>query len=111
MSNKCGPWDSGKARQAPANFLGSSAIVDSDGTVKHQLQGEEKVIVADVSLDPARKRTSPPPSFGRWARQTSFWRNIVCWFPESAGSLCYRLSATRKAQARAVSSRSGQFTT
>ena len=111
MSNKCGPWHSGKARQAPANFLGSSAIVDSDGTVVRQLREEEQVLVADVTLDPARKRTSPPPSFGRWARKTSFWRNIVCWFPECAGSLCYRMSAARRVEARVMSSRSRQLTT
>ena len=104
MSNKCGPWDSGRPGQVPANFLGSSAIVDSDGTVKQQLAGEERVIVADVTLDPARKRTTRPPRFGRWARETSFWRNIVCWFPESAGSVCYRLSAARRKQARIRSS-------
>ena len=106
MSNKCGPWHSGKPGQPPASFLGSSAIVDSDGTVMQQLRGEERVIFADVTLDPARKRTSPPPSFGRWARKTSFWRNFVCWFPESAGSLYYRMSPTRRDQARVVSSRS-----
>jgi len=69
------------------------------------LAGEERVIVADVTLDPARKTTTRPPHFGRWARETSFWRNIVCWFPETAGSVCYRLSTTRRQHARSRSSR------
>jgi N-carbamoylputrescine amidase len=109
MSNKCGPWDSGRPGQIPANFLGSSAIVDSDGRVKQQLAGEERVIVADVTLDATRKRTTRPPRFGRWARETSFWRNVVCWFPETAGNLCYRLSTTRRKHARLHSSSAGQF--
>ena len=69
MSNKCGAWDSGLPGQLPTGFLGSSAIADSDGTVKVQLGREEQLIVADVKLDRARKVTRQPPRYGRWSSQ------------------------------------------
>ncbi|HTI50575.1 MAG TPA: carbon-nitrogen hydrolase family protein [Planctomycetaceae bacterium] len=104
MANKCGPWDSGLSFEKPSDFPGCSAIVDSDGTVKAQLQDEEQVIIADVTLDPRRKCVSPPPAFGRWARKTSSWQTFACWLPETIGALWYRMSARRKKRARAVSS-------
>lgn len=102
MANKCGPWESGLFYARPATFLGCSAIADSDGRFKRQLAGEEQAIVADVTLDPARKVAQSPPTHGRWARPTPRLGTLACWIPESIGGLCYRFSWTRRARVRAA---------
>ena len=57
----------GRSYKPPPNeinafFPGLSAIVDSDGTVRRSLDDKEGVAVADVVLDPARKKSpSDPP--------------------------------------------------
>lgn len=105
MVNKCGPWHSDLRYERPASFPGFSAIADSDGTVRARLDGEEGVIVADVTLDPARKRTSAPPAFGRWARKTAFARTVSCWIPETFGHWWYCLSRARRRKAREIAGR------
>lgn len=57
-----------------STFPGFSQIVDSDGTVKAKLGGEEGVIVATVTLDPERKRTKRPRCYGK------MWAFPMPWF-------------------------------
>jgi hypothetical protein len=45
---------------------GRSQIVDSDGTVKGELETEEGLIVTEVTLDPACKRWIEPVSYDGW---------------------------------------------
>ena len=87
---------------ADSRFPGLSAIVDSDGTVKAQLEGEEAVIVEDVTLDPSRKASEPPECCGRWVWEGPWGRNCSRLI-EACGGLWYTLSPRRKRKARAVS--------
>jgi N-carbamoylputrescine amidase len=53
----------GRSYKPPPNeingfFPGLSAIVDSDGTVQQSMDDKEGIGIADVALDPSRKRTA-----------------------------------------------------
>ena len=84
----------------PEHFIypGFSTIVDSDTIIKAQLQKQEGVIVADVTLDPARKRCTPIPDYGGWIHPGSaIFRRIILGIDISWGKLQYRLGGgTRK---------------
>lgn len=55
----------------PLEFPGMSTITDSNGEVRAQLPDREGVIVASVSLNPARKRRPELPNNGYWSRPPS----------------------------------------
>lgn len=105
MINKCGPW------QTPApgmpflpqnsSFPGLSTIADSDGTVKAQLDGEQGVIIADVTLDPSRKTYTQPQCQGRWAMKLP-WPIHLWPVVEAIGSIWYTLSSERKRRAHEI---------
>jgi N-carbamoylputrescine amidase len=107
MINKSGRWQSPLPglpfmRQDSA-FPGLSTIVDSDGTVKAQLEADEAVIVEDVTLDPSRKTNRLPECYGRWAVK----ERIPVMLPqaiEAMGTAWYSLSLERKRRARRISS-------
>lgn len=107
MANKCGRWQSPMPGipfwWQDSRFPGLSTIVDSDGTVIAQLGDEEKVIVGDVRLDPARKIHKPPQCDGRWAWEGHWLRNSLLSI-EAYGKLRYSLSSERKRRARRISS-------
>ncbi len=107
MVNKCGPWQSSVPwRILPAqnsSFPGLSSIVDSDGVVKEQMQNEEGVIIADITLDPSRKKDEKPTTYGRWAWKGPLGRNVLR-VPETLGRLSYKLSSKRKKKALKMSS-------
>ncbi len=94
--NKCGPW----VTTIPfmpmftqrSCFLGCSAIVDSDGTMKARLADEEAVLVAEVTLDPSRKTGVCPGHRRRWLNDVPFAVNQFRVL-ETMGALWYRLSA------------------
>ena len=107
LANKCGPWESpipgppfGKMQDR--YFPGLSSIVDSDGSVKTCLEDGEGVIVADVIMDPTRKRQAIPPHYGRYILPGPPQR-IVVRLIESMGRIRYGLSSTRRSRARSVS--------
>lgn len=69
MANKTGPWETPLPVWLPkvrSSFPGFSCIADSDGTEKARLEDEEGVIVAEVSLDPARKHLQLPPDADKY---------------------------------------------
>lgn len=69
MANKAGPWETPLPGWLPAihsSFPGFSHIADSDGTELARLGAEEGVIVAAVSLDPARKHLRLAPDADRY---------------------------------------------
>jgi N-carbamoylputrescine amidase len=107
MANKCGPLVTPLPSIMPTQhtrFAGFSAVADSDGAVKSQLIREEGVAVAEVVLDPSRKRKSPPRrAYGRWALPVPWFSNL---FPiaEKLGERSYARSSARVAQALAVTS-------
>jgi len=80
------------------NYPGFSTIVDSNIVVKAQLQKQEGVIVADVTLDPTHKRCTPIPDYGGWIHPGStILRKIILGIDISWGKLQYKLSkGTRK---------------
>lgn len=107
LANKSGPWESPIPGPQLLNLKGScfpglSTIVDSDGSVRARLGDEEGVIVADVILDPTRKRHPVPPRYGRYVYPVPP-QSIVLQLIEAVGGLHYLLSSTRSRRARSVS--------
>jgi N-carbamoylputrescine amidase len=106
MVNKCGPWHSPLPGlplvSQRSHFPGLSSIADSDGSLLAQLGAEQGVIVEDVTLDPARKKTHLPARRGRWALDVP-WAASLFQLVEAAGGLWYRRSAKRRRRARAIS--------
>jgi len=71
---------------------GGSRIVDSDGTVVGALDDVEDVIVADVTLDPARRAWHAPNTYGGWLTPgSSLVRRLVIPTDIGLGRLSYRL--------------------
>jgi N-carbamoylputrescine amidase len=57
-----------------SSFPGYSQIVDSDGVVKARMKAEEGMIVAEVVLNPERKRSKRPRCYG------GMWAFPMPWF-------------------------------
>lgn len=107
LCNQCGKFQSSYPLipfyRSDSSFLGLSTIADSDGAIKAQLGNEERVIVQEVTLDPARKIRKPPRCYGRWALNGPWFRNgarVV----EAVGKVCYTLSLERRRKALRISS-------
>jgi len=86
------------------DFPGMSTISDSDGRMLEQLPDEEGVVVADVVLDPARRRTPQEPKSFYWSRAPrTFPRSLGVLFVamEHLGARAYHRSKTRRRSARA----------
>ena len=84
-------------------FPGLSTIVDSDGSVKAQLDGSaEGILVQDITLDPSRKTAGPPKGYGRWSVPLP-WPEKLFPLVESLGNLYYNRSSLRKQKARNIS--------
>jgi len=105
--NKCGAWKSELPAFFPAQdskFDGQSEIADSTGETLAELADEEAVIVADVTLDPARKSRSLPQEakqHGQWIAQvpTDF---KVFGVIEALGRRSYARNPRRQSMARAA---------
>jgi N-carbamoylputrescine amidase len=88
------------------HLIGQSTICDSDGTVRERLEEPEGVVVADVVLDPERKRRPSqlpsgywslrPPAFPRFPRASAALFQTAEW----TGKAAYRLSRRRRVAAR-----------
>jgi len=107
LVNKHGPWETplpllGPLAYQRSRFPGLSAITDSDGTLKAQLDDQEGVIVEDVTLDPARKTNSATRRRGRWNRNET-WSKKIFVLAEATGRIWYRFKRERKQKARAIS--------
>ncbi len=106
MANKCGAFHSPLPAPFPVQhsvFPGLSTIVDGDGVVKGQLDGNEGIIVAEVVLAPERKAVSRPSGFGRWAVPRPWYAFIWDW-TQKMGERAYSRSRRREALARSKSS-------
>lgn len=85
---------------------GRSRIVDSDGHVAGELGSEEGVLIADVSLDPARKHFSEPKSYDGWLIPgNAFSRKVMIPFDIWFGQLWYTFNSQRRKKAREIASR------
>src|SRR5215467_12565068 len=61
LVNKVGRSDKPPPNEIKSFYPGLSAIVDSDGTVKQSMDNKEGVGIADVALDPSRKKSASDP--------------------------------------------------
>lgn len=106
MVNKCGPWHSPlpgvPLLRQRTSFPGLSSIADAGGELKAKLGAEPGVLVADVTLDPAKKARLRPEHPGRWCMDLPPEVNVFRVI-EAIGSAWYRASAERKRRARAIS--------
>lgn len=87
-----------------SRFPGLSQIVDSEGKVQARLEEEEGVLVAEVDLNPARKKRKKPRCYDK------MWAFPMPWFafiwPETQreGEPAYQSNPRRRERARATSS-------
>ncbi len=105
--NKVGPYaSSAPARWLPAGtdmaFPGHATIADSDGSVVAQMLDAEGVLTATVILDPSRKRSAPPQSFGRFVYPAGS-AGLLTLVPAWLGGQVYAHSQERRRRARSVS--------
>jgi N-carbamoylputrescine amidase len=85
---------------------GRSHIVDSDGASLGELDIEEGVLLADVTLDPARKQFSEPKSYDGWLLPGNpISRKVIVPFDVNVGQMWYALSSLRRRKARQIQSR------
>lgn len=83
---------------------GGSRIVDSDGGLVGSLGDGEDVLVADVTVDPARRTWCAPRSYGGWLTPgSSIVRRAVIPAGNGFGRLSYRLGKGRRRSCRAAS--------
>ena len=96
----------------PAIFRldGLSRIVDLDGTVLGELGSTEKdVLIADVTLDPARKAHIEPENYGGYTEPGSaLLRKAIIPMDIVLGRLSYGLSGQRKRKARRITGLTGE---
>lgn len=109
MANKSGPLETDMPGWLPrlkSSFPGLSAIVDSDGSVRASLGDEEGVIVADVTLDPERKRQERPKCHGaRWSLPVLPWYAFLWPLTQRMGEKAYAANARRVASAKTAATR------
>lgn len=89
------------------DFPGLSCICDADGRVLERLPDREGVIVADVLLDPSRKRHPPAPKHWYWSRAPRVLPRVLGAFfvvMERLGKRAYSRNRGRPVAARGVSS-------
>jgi N-carbamoylputrescine amidase len=105
--NKVGPYTS----SAPARWLpagtdmacpGHATIADSDGSVVAQMLDVEGVLTATVTLDPSRKGSAPPKTFGRFVYPAGP-AGLLTLVPAWLGGQVYAHSQERRRRARSVS--------
>ena len=106
--NKVGPANPPPPNAGNAFFPGLSAIVDSDGTVKRLMDDKEGLAVADVNLDPARKRNpdDPPVCTGVGIAALTIGGNAgkeEVAKSQALGKESYESNPARKAKALAIS--------
>ena len=85
---------------------GRSRIVDSDGTVIGELEAEEGLTIADVTLDPARKHYSEPEDYDGWLLPGNpISRKVIIPFDVNFGQIWYTLNPLRQKKAQEVVAR------
>lgn len=114
LSNKTGRWHSRvpgafgvSLGTSTSTFPGLSTIADSDGAVKAQLGAQGGYAIADVLLDPSKKkRVDDPVREGRWAGKRPKWGRAA-EVVETVGATSYALSLERRWRAAQVAKASG----
>ncbi len=82
---------------------GFSRIVDSDGALLGELGEEEGILVAEVTLDPARKQYIAPPDYDGWLHEGSaMMRKVLAPLDIAVGRATYALSRKRRRLANSI---------
>jgi N-carbamoylputrescine amidase len=108
--NKCGAWKSELPTPFPAQdskFDGQSEIADGSGEIVAELADQEAALVADVVLDPSRKKRALPVEatrYGRWIAPVPADFRLF-WIVELFGRRSYERSRRRRERARAIGNR------
>ncbi|MDX1811331.1 MAG: carbon-nitrogen hydrolase family protein [Gammaproteobacteria bacterium] len=106
MANKVGPWHTRSPWPFPlenSSFPGCSCISDGTGKVLANLEAQEGVIVAEVTLDLSTRPEKPPDFYGKWAiKPPDMFKLFV--ISETLGKLSYFLSRKRRRIARQICS-------
>ena len=91
----------GSAMNSPDFYLaGLSGIADSDGKLLAQAGREEKLLAAEVHLDPRMKKRTYSVFNKKWVFPGSPIRDVLFGFDGFLGSLYYTFSRRRKELAR-----------
>jgi N-carbamoylputrescine amidase len=107
MANKTGPWKTNPPWPLPKEdsyFPGMSVICDADGSEKARLGDETGVVVAEIVLDPRRKKAKLIESHGKWARAVPKVFNLL-GLAGFIGKIRYALSIKRRRLASRISGR------
>ena len=91
-----------------SSFPGLSRIVDSDGSIQEKLGEEEGVIVAEVQLDPSRKRTGKPRCFGKMWALPMPWFAFILPMTQTEGEAAYTANERRKERALMISNQNNE---
>lgn len=106
IANRVGPLETELPGMLPylkSSFPGLSVITDSDGKVLKKLGEEEGIIVADVHLDPNRKKTALPKCHGKmWAMPVP-WYAFIWPMTQKTGEKAYNKSQVRPVKAKSRS--------
>lgn len=82
---------------------GLSRIVDSDGTLKGALGKEEGLLVAEVTLDPSRKRYERPKDYdGNLTPGSALLRRVILPLDIALGQIVYRFNPIRRRKAARI---------
>lgn len=106
LANHGGPWISPLPFFLPEQnswYRGQTTIADSDGTIKSTLEQDESFIVAEITLDPARKTSAAPPCFGQYCKEMDLGSRIYQSVTETIGRLFYSFSLERMIAALDIS--------
>lgn len=106
LCNKSGAWESPVPRTILGqpkdyHFNGRSMIIDSDGRTKAELENQEAVITAQVTLVPQFKKHTQPARYSRYIYPGPAGREVLCIL-EAVGSFNYTRNAVRKQKAQRV---------
>jgi N-carbamoylputrescine amidase len=85
---------------------GRSRIIDSDGMLVGELESEEGVTIADVTMDPSRKCYVEPENYDGWLLPgNAISRKVIVPFDVTFGQIWYSLNPQRRQKAQAVAAR------
>jgi len=106
MVNKVGRSYKPPPNEIKGFFPGLSAIVDSDGTVLQSMDDKEGIALADVTMDPSRKRNDGPVCTGIGISELTIGGSAGeqrVAKSQATGKESYDSNSVRKAKALAIS--------
>lgn len=85
-----------------SDFPGLSQIVDSDVSICAKMGAEEGVIVAEVQLDPSRKRNAKPRCYEKMWAMPMPWFAYIWPMTQKEGEKAYAIHDGRKERAKKI---------